>query len=302
MVVSKGARSRSLNVVSQDLGILLSNASWRDVVDIAVVSVLIYQLLRLIQGTQAVQLLLGLVFLFVVAFAAQQFHLRLLEFIFANGSQAIVIAVIVLFQPELRRALDKVGRLGTLGPLLHAQGAPQRKVLEEVQKAAMAMAAVRHGALIVLERDSGLEELAGTGVRLNADLAADLIESVFYPGSPLHDGALIIRGGRVLAAGCVLPLAEEGTKLGRLGTRHRAAVGLSQACDALVVVVSEESGIVSVAMDGKLKRNLDAGGLGTVLRSGLGLVPSGGRPSVRSFLPRTSGPRQASRHRSERGQ
>jgi len=231
--------------------------SWRDGLDVIVVAFLLYQLLKLIRGTQAVQLLLGLAVIFAVGWAAQLLHLRLLEFIFNNGTQAIVIAAIVLFQPELRRALDQVGRLGTVRAVLGRPELAYARTVDEVLRAAASLSERKVGALIVFERETGLENLAATGVHVNGDVTAEMLATIFIPGSPLHDGAVIIRESRIIAAGCVLPLAETLPGVGRMGTRHRAALGLTMQSDAVVLIVSEETGLISLAHDGKIYRGLD---------------------------------------------
>jgi len=236
----------------------LQNISWRDVLDVLLVAFLLYQLLKLIRGTQAVQLLLGLGVILVVGGLAQVLNLRLLEFIFTNGAQAIVIAAVILFQPELRRALDQVGRLGAVRTLLgrHAETSLTRMV-DEALRAAQSLSEKRVGALVVFERETGLENLAATGVRINGEVTAEMIATIFVDGSPLHDGACIIRDSRIIAAGCVLPLAETLPGVGRMGTRHRAALGLTMQSDALVLIVSEETGLISIATEGKIYRGLD---------------------------------------------
>jgi len=262
----------------------LQNISWRDVLDVLVVALLLYQLLKLIRGTQAVQLLLGLAVIFVVGFMAQLLQLRLLEFIFTNGTQAIVIAAVILFQPELRRALDQVGRLGPVRALFghHAEAAVER-VADEVMRAAGSLSERRTGALVVFERETGLENLAATGVKINGEVTAEMLATIFVPNSPLHDGAVIIRQGRLIAAGCVLPLAETLPGVGRMGTRHRAALGLTMQSDALVLIVSEETGLISVATQGKIYRGLDQSALREMLLAVLGGSSDSGRP-IRSAV------------------
>ncbi len=244
----------------------LQNISWRDVLDVLVVAFLLYQLLKLIRGTQAVQLLLGLAVIFIVGWAAQLLQLRLLEFIFTNGTQAIVIAAVILFQPELRRALDQVGRLGPVRTLFghHAEAAVERTV-DEVLRAAGSLSEHRTGALICFECETGLENLAATGVKIDGEVTAEMLATIFTPNSPLHDGAVIIRDSRLVAAGCVLPLAETLPGVGRMGTRHRAALGLTMQSDAVIVIASEETGLISVANQGKLYRGLDINGLRQML-------------------------------------
>lgn len=275
---------------SHQLTIFLHSVGIRDLVDIGVVALLLYQLLKLIRGTQAVQLLVGLAVLFLVAFAAQELHLRLLQFLFANGSQAILIAAIVLFQSELRRALDQVGRFSPFRALLgHHAGVEIGRTVGEVIRAAATLSEQRTGALIVFERGTGLENVATTGVRINGQVSGELLATLFYPKSPLHDGAVLIRDGDLVAAGCVLPLAETLPGVGRMGTRHRAALGLTLQSDAVVLVVSEESGLISVAHQGKIFRGLDQAKLADMLTTLLGGVTSAYRTAIPRPLVRAGG-------------
>lgn len=276
--------------------IFLGEIGWRDALDVAIVAFILYQLLKLIRGTQAVQLLVGLTVLLVLGFAAEQLHLRLLQFIFANGGQVILIAVVVLFQPELRRALDQVGRLSPVRAIFGHHGTPQIvRTVEEAIRAAASLSERRIGALLVFERETGLENLAATGIRINGEVTAEMLATIFVPGSPLHDGAVIIRDGRLVAAGCVLPLAETLPGFGRMGTRHRAALGLTLQSDAVVLIVSEETGLISLAHQGRIYRGLDQGKLQDMLISLLGGVPPSGRVVIpRPFL-RSAGVRAARR-------
>ena len=229
-----------------------------EVIDVAVVAIVLYQLLRLLRGTQGIQILVGLVLLAVVGVVANQLNLVLLSWLFKNATFFIVIAVIVMFQPELRRALDQLGRIGHIGrPLSRFNARQYNQAISEAIRAAERLSAKHTGALIAFEREVGLEDYAATGVRINGEISAEMLQSIFYPNSPLHDGAVIVRGNRILAAGCLLPLPEEGSVRERLGTRHRAALGLSLASDALVLVVSEETGNISVIEEGNISRNLD---------------------------------------------
>ena len=242
----------------RSLQVFVQNIGWRDVLDVLIVAFLLYQLMKLIRGTQAVQLLVGMAVLVIIGVLATALHLRLLQFIFANAGQAILIGVIVLFQPELRRALDQVGRLGTVRWVLgRHDDAPAIRMVDECIRAAITLSEKRTGALLVFERETGLENVAASGVRINGDVAAETLATIFYPGSPLHDGAVIIRDTRLVAAGCVLPLAEALPGVGRMGTRHRAALGLTMQSDAVILIVSEETGLVSVAHAGRLYRGLD---------------------------------------------
>ncbi len=252
-----------------------------EVIDLIAVAFIFYQLLRLVRGTQAIQLIVGLVLLAMLGVAATKLNLILLGWLFTNAAPIAVIAIVVLFQPELRRILDQVGRFGHLSrPLMGFNAQAYSSGVAEAVRAAERLSARRIGGLIAFERDVGLEDYAATGVRINGEVSAEFLQSLFYPNSPLHDGAVIIRGNRVLAAGCLLPLPDEGSVRERLGTRHRAAIGLSLASDALVVVVSEETGSISVVENGQITRNLDADAVRRRL--------TGGTPATRlpNFRPR----------------
>ncbi len=241
---------------------VVRHLSWLEVIDVAVISTILYYVLRLVRGTQGTQILVGLVVLALVGALATTLNLLLLSWLFKNGAYLLGIAIIVIFQPELRRAVDQLGRLGRLGRPLSAFSTPEySQAMSETIRAAERLSAKRTGALIAFERDVGLEDYVATGVRINGEISAEFLQSIFYPNSPLHDGAVIVRGNQILAAGCLLPLPEEGVVRERLGTRHRAAFGLSLASDALVLVVSEETGAISVIEEGKITRNLDADGL-----------------------------------------
>ncbi len=248
------------------LGEVVRHLGWGEIIDVAVVAFVLYQLLRLLRGTQGTQILVGLVLLAVVGVIASQFNLVLLTWLFKNAAFFILIGVIVMFQPELRRALDQLGRLGHIGrPLSGYNPHLYTQAISEAIRAAERLSTRHTGALIAFERDVGLEDYAATGVRINGEISAEFLQSIFYPNSPLHDGAVIVRGNRIIAAGCLLPLPEEGIVRERLGTRHRAALGLSLASDALVLVVSEETGSISVIEEGKITRNLDGEGLRRVV-------------------------------------
>jgi diadenylate cyclase len=248
--------------------LFLQSRSWRDVLDILVVSFLFYRLLLLIRGTRAVQLTFGLAVLVLVGLAARVLNLQLTYYIFSNLAPALLIGVVVLFQPELRRALDRMGRVGFLGrPLAHYNLQLMSRVVDEVVTGARGLSEGRIGALIVFERTVGLENYALTGVRLSADVTAELLQTIFFPRSPLHDGAVIIRGNKVVAAGCLLPVSDEFNVSGRIGTRHRAALALSMESDALTIVVSEESGRISVVQEGSLHRGIDPEALRQVLHN-----------------------------------
>ncbi len=250
---------------------LTSGSIWRhvlDLIDIGLVAFFLYRMFLLIRGTQAVQLMVGVLLLGLVGLLANLLDLRLLSWIFRNAAPAILIGIIVLFQPEIRRALDQVGRIGFIGrPLAHYNLQIFNRMIDEVIRATTKLTQRFTGALIVFEKETGLENYANSGIRINGELTAEFLEAIFFPNSPLHDGAVIVRGNQILAAGCVLPLAEEGTVRERMGTRHRAGLGLSMQTDAVVLILSEELGQIAVAHEGKLLRNLDPDRLRQVLGS-----------------------------------
>jgi diadenylate cyclase len=239
-----------------------------DALDIGLVAFFLYRMFLLIRGTQAVQVMVGVLLLALVGLVANLLNLQLLSFIFRNAAPAILIGIIVLFQPEIRRALDQFGRIGFIGrPLAHYNLQIFSRMVDEVIRAVTKLSQRYTGALIVFEKDTGLENYANTGIRINGELTAEFLEAIFFPNSPLHDGAVIVRGNQILAAGCVLPLADEANVRERMGTRHRAGLGLSMQTDAVVLVVSEETGHITVAHEGKLLRNLDPDRLRQVLSS-----------------------------------
>jgi diadenylate cyclase len=248
------------------------------VADIAITALLIYWLFSLIRGTRAVRLVVGVCLLFLVYGAALALDLRLLILILQTGAYVGLFALVVVFQPELRRALDRIGRLGSLGWLIApAEQSRATHIAAEVAGAAARLSHEGHGALIVIERETGLQEIAETGVMLHADISADLLVTVFSPKTPLHDGAVVIRGDTVLAAGALLPSAETTIPLERFGTRHKAALGMTEQTDALVVVVSEESGQISLVERARIVRNLDEVKLARALIEHLHPQVAGGR-------------------------
>jgi len=262
--------------MAQLLQSILDQVRPTTLIDIGITALLIYWLFSLIRGTRAVRLVIGVSVLFLVYAAAQALGLRLLSQILQTGAVVGVFALVVVFQPELRRALERIGRVGSLAWLLSP--AAQREaehVAAEVARAAALLSAEGHGALIVLERETGLEEIAETGVMIHGDLSADLLVTIFMPRSALHDGAVLIRGSTILAAGALLPLAETTVHTERFGTRHRAALGITEQTDAVVVVISEENRQVSLVERARIVRNLNEVQLGRALIALLN--PAGGR-------------------------
>ena len=261
----------------QVLQSILEQVRLASVLDIAITAVLIYWLFSLIRGTSAVRLVIGVSVLFAVYFAARFFNLRLLTQILETGAVVGLFALVVIFQPELRRALDRIGRVGSLGWLVSAESKQAELVASEVARAAAVLSAEGHGALMVIERETGLEQLAETGVMIHGDLSADLLRTIFSPRSPLHDGAVLVRNARVLAAGAVLPLGEMTMQSERFGTRHRAALGTTEQTDAIVVVVSEENGQISLVERARIRRNLNESQLARAIRMALEPPAEGGR-------------------------
>jgi diadenylate cyclase len=248
------------------------------VLDIAVTSLLIYWLFSLIQGTRAVRLVIGAIVLYIIYVIAQALNLRLLMGIMQTGAVVGLLALVVVFQPELRRALERLGRVGSFGWIWTPAAAGHAERLAAVlAHTAATLSAQRIGALIVVERETGIEDAAESGVMLHADLSAELLQSIFTPHTDLHDGAVIIRGDRILAAGVVLPLSETSVQRERYGTRHRAAIGISEQTDAVALVVSEETGHMSLIERGRVLRVLDEERLRTALLALLRPVGAGER-------------------------
>jgi len=232
--------------------------SWTSIIDIGLVAFVIYWLFILIRGTRAVRIVIGLSVLYLVYLAASLFGFELLRRLMETAAVVGLFAVVVVFQPELRRALEQIGRIGNVNRFfVSAEVASAERVAREISRAARILAGSRHGALIVLERQTGLQDLAAeSGVPVHADLRAELLITIFYRGTALHDGAVVISGERIASAGVLLPLSQNVLDSERYGTRHRAAIGISEQTDAVVVVVSEETGSISLVVRGRIERNL----------------------------------------------
>lgn len=258
----------------------------RDAIDILIVAAVVYRVLVMFRGTRALQMLAGLGGLMVASFLARRLDLFSTSWILETFWSVWVLALVVLFQPELRRALAQIGSSPLFQGMTRAGQEQQSHVIDDVVKAADSLAAKRIGALVVLERTAGLRNYAELGVPLDALVSADLIVSLFLPYSPLHDGAVFIRHTRVVAAGCFLPLSRN-TQLGRaMGTRHRAALGLSEETDAVVLAVSEETGRISLAVGGQMETPLDRAGLRQRLEELFALGPSPLPVRVAWWVPR----------------
>jgi diadenylate cyclase len=222
------------------------------------VAIVIYWLFILIRGTRAVRIVIGLSILYLVYLGAVLFGLELLRQLMETAAVVGLFAVVVVFQPELRRALEQIGRVGSVNRFfVSAEVAGAERVAREISRAARILAGSRHGALIALERETGLQDLASeSGIPIHADLRAELLVTIFYRGTALHDGAVVISGEQITSAGVLLPMSQTALDSERYGTRHRAAIGISEQTDAVVVVVSEETGSISLVVRGRIERNL----------------------------------------------
>lgn len=245
-----------------------------DAIDIALVAFIIYKGIQLVRETRAEQLVKGLLLLVVAYNLSLWLNLKAMSFILVTIMQFGFVAIIVLFQPELRSVLEHMGSSGVDQFRFLGLGGKEvdkeiKQAIHEVCSSSVTLQKNRIGALILFERNTKLGEIASTGTTLNADVSAELVGNIFYPKSPLHDGAMIIRGGRILAAGCFLPLSQNQDVSRELGTRHRAALGISESSDVLVVVVSEETGVISLVERGVIKRNLTPTTLRIALENGL---------------------------------
>jgi diadenylate cyclase len=261
-----------------------------DTLDIAIVSYMLFRLFLIIRGTRAVQLVKGIVVLIVAGILARWLQLTSVMYILNYAQMALVVAIPVVFQPELRRALEQLGRGRLFAPApSYLPEAELSKVIGEVTTACDVLARNKIGALMVIERETGLKDIAETGTLVDGLVSSAFLINLFVPNAPLHDGAAVIRGNRVVAAGCFLPLSENPNLAKELGTRHRAAVGLTEQSDALVLVVSEETGAMSLASAGKLIRHLDEATLRDML---LNLAKATGVASAPARFRRLTGRRR----------
>jgi diadenylate cyclase len=253
--------------------------SWLDLIDILIVAFLIYQLLQFIRGTHAVQMALGALVLVLLYWLSQLLHLETVNWLLRTFMPYLVFGIIVVFQSEIRKVLAQLGKT----PLPGVFGSPRtEEVIDEVVLAGTTLAAQRTGAIVVIERDMGLRSYIETGIALDAYVTYDLLISIFNPGTPLHDGAVIIQGNRVAAAACFLPLTVNPQLSRELGSRHRAAIGVTEDTDALAVVVSEETGVISLVVGGRIRRELDGASLKSALLDALEVeqAPAPAAPST----------------------
>jgi diadenylate cyclase len=243
-----------------DLFWVMSRLDMTQVVDILIVALIFYLVFLSIRGTRAVQLLWGIgLLIFIMVIISSFFRLTTLNWLIKNIFPALLISIPIIFQPELRRILERLGRAGgfMVFPLGLENGDPELSTIDEIARSCARLAERRYGALIILERKTGLQDFVDTGIRMDAAVSAETLVTIFFPNTPLHDGAAIIRGNHICAAACILPLAESIPDYPKLGTRHRAAVGITEETDCLAVVVSEQTGTISLAQNGRLSRSLD---------------------------------------------
>ena len=253
------------HLIGENIMKIVSTIHWYDILDIVVVALVFYYCIKLFTRTRAIHLVRGFVFLGLVYFVVSALNMSTSSFLFSRLFSDIVLVIVLLFQPEFRHAIESFGRgdfakfnlFSSYSSLMREE---TQQSISALVKAVMTMSDGKVGALIVLEGKSPLGEIIATGSEIDAKISEPIVENIFYPKSPLHDGAMVIRNNRITAAGCILPLTQN--ELSReLGTRHRAAVGMSEVSDALVIVVSEETGAVSVAQNAALKRGLASGEL-----------------------------------------
>lgn len=244
-----------------------------DAVDIIIVAFLFYWIIRLFKNTSGIQILRGIILILIVSQVAALLNLHVLNYIFSSALQLGIIALVIVFQPDLRNMLEKLGRRGFKFRGMFKQdksgNADLIRTAKFITDACVHMSGQKTGALIVLQLQTQLGDIINTGTVLNADVSSEILENLFFHNSPLHDGAVIVAGNKILAAGCVLPLSKNDLLSKELGTRHRAGVGITETCDALSIIVSEENGAISVAEGGMLKRHLNAETLQRIVENAL---------------------------------
>lgn len=252
-----------------------------DVIDILIMAALLYQLVMLTKQTRAIQVLKGLAVLLIISYVSELFGLTSLNWLMRSVLNNGALLLFIIFQPELRKVLEQVGR-GAGFEHGSASQSENERIIAEITQCCLRLSKRRVGALIVFEQKTGLKDVIETGTALDASISAPLLENIFEPNTPLHDGAVIIRGQRIVAAACVLTLSESNALSRDLGTRHRAALGVSEASDAITLIVSEETGIISMTRDGKMIRRLDVEGITAALNELYSEEPS----RIKSFFHR----------------
>lgn len=241
--------------------------TWLDILDVLLVATLIYGLLKITSHTRAMQVLKGLGIIIVLAQFCELIGLSAVTWLLNYVINAGVVFLVILFQPELRRGLEKIGRgkIFDIAQLGGSENGDEVKLIEEIERAVLNMSIRKIGALMVFERKTGLRDVIESGTTLDAKISSELIENVFFPNSPMHDGAMILKNDKVVAAGCFLPLSDNKQISSELGTRHRAALGISEISDSIVLIVSEETGVISKAHEGTITRYIDRKALREIL-------------------------------------
>ena len=253
---------------------LVATIGWLDIIDIFIVAVILYKIYQQVRETRAITLVKGLIVIAALTIICGKINLHVMTWLLQRASDWLLIALPILFQPELRRALEQLGQgkfIRQSGSLMDKEQA--EKTVDEIVKTAKKLSQTKTGALMVIEREMKLNDISVTGIHIDGLISSEFLLNVFIVNTPLHDGAAIIRGNRLISAACVLPLTENHELSTELGTRHRAAIGLSEQCDALIVVVSEETGTISVAEGGRLMRRFDEQTLAAKIRPAF--VPKG---------------------------
>ena len=253
----------------QDIGNLISTIGFADIVDILIVAYLIYKVIDLIRKTSSYNLARGLLVLLIALWLSGMFKLAMINYLLRKAVDIGLIALVIIFQPELRKLLAKMGSRNFYGFFSSKAHESSEIAITQTVLACEQMSKTKTGALILFERNMKLNDIMATGTNIDSDITAELLKNIFYPKAPLHDGAAVIRKSRIAAAGCVLPLTSNNNLSKDLGMRHRAGIGASEQSDALVVIVSEETGAISVAIEGMLKRNLDKQTFEKILRNEL---------------------------------
>ena len=245
---------------------ILSTISPLDIVDILIVAAIIYKIYEMLQETRAITLIKGLAVLLTITVICSWLNLHVISWLLQKAIAILTVALPIVFQPELRRALEHLGQGKLIGKGVFLDDNEVQNVVEELVKASKSLSATKTGALIVIERNMKINDISSTGIHIDGLITSEFLLNVFIPNTPLHDGAAVVRGDRLIAAGCLLPLTENRELSTELGTRHRAAIGLSEQCDALVLVVSEETGTISIAENGHIMRHLDSDTLRATLK------------------------------------
>lgn len=262
---------------------ILSTVGPLDILDILIVAIILYKVYEMLQDTRAITLVKGLLVLLGITLVCNWMELHVISWLLQKTVTLIFVALPIVFQPELRRALEHLGQGRFLGNAALLDDEQARSVVHELVRAVRTLASTKTGALLVIERNMGLNDISATGIQIDGLITAEFLLNVFIPNTPLHDGAAVIRGNRLIAAGCLLPLTENRMLSTELGTRHRAAIGLSEQCDALIVVVSEETGTISIAENGHIMRHLDKETLQAMLEPAFSSMKPGFRELVENW-------------------